>query len=58
MEKKEVWEEPEEEMEEETEEEYEEMEELECPECGTVLGPGVTVCPKCGEEFEIEEVEE
>ncbi len=35
-----------------------EGEELPCPECGAMLGPGETVCPKCGEEFEIEEIEE
>jgi len=36
----------------------EDEEELTCLECGTVLGPGQTVCPKCGAEYEIEEVEE
>jgi parallel beta-helix repeat protein len=33
-------------------------EELECLKCGTKLAPGQTVCPKCGAEYEIEEVEE
>ena len=32
--------------------------EFECPECGTVLHGNVEKCPKCGVEFEIEEVVE
>ena len=32
--------------------------EFECPECGTMLHGNVEKCPKCGVEFEIEEVVE
>lgn len=30
---------------------------LECPDCGSILGVGITKCPKCGTEFEIDEDE-